>query len=155
MARRSLWIPVNTGSSTAAAGSSQVDLLGNLAAATKALGGLTVSRVVGELKYRTDVIGTYQQFSAGIMAKHEDFSAGQLSLSSEGGSWMWTLYTRTSGMFIEVASADFDAIEEVRMIDIRTQRKIQPEHSLFIEVQNGAGETLNWNIGLRVLVLLP
>ena len=153
--RRRVWAPINSGTSVAASGSKETSLLANLPIDLQAIGGVTVVRIVGELKYRIDTVGQYQQFSAAIAVVHEDLDPSALSLSGEPLDLLWSLYTRTSGLFMEVGAGNFDAIEEVRAIDVRAKRIIKPQEQLILIVNNGAGDTLFFNVGLRTLVLLP
>ena len=138
-----------------AAASTAIDLLQNAPTDFRSLGGLTVVRVVGEFKYRCDDVGTYQQFAAAIGVYHEDLSAVSISIASEPLDLMWTLLTRTSGMFTEVASGDFDGVEEMRVIDVHSSRKIRANDKIELIINNGGTKTLLWNVGLRTLVLLP
>ena len=155
--RKGLWAPINQSSTLAASGESATNLLVNLPIDLEAIGGLTVERIVGELHYRCDVVGTYQAFSAGIAVHHEDLPPQDLgsNLSSEAGDWMWQLHTRTSGIFVEVAAGDFDGVDEIRMIDVRVARIVRPQHQLSMVLANGAGQAINHLIGLRTYVLLP
>ena len=155
--RRGIWIPTNSGSTVAAGGQSNTNLLALMPLDLEAIGGLTVERIVGEMKFRCDTVGTYQLFSAGICVRHEDLGTADLAtgLTSEAGDWMWQLHTRTSGMFTEVAAGDFDGVDDVRFIDVRVARKLRAEENLRFIINNDAGQSLNFNIGVRTYVLLP
>ena len=78
--RRHVWVPRNVGASVAGGASSQSNILAALTSDVEALGGLTVVRIVGEFKYRCDVVNVFQQFSVGIGVFHEDrtIDAGNL-----------------------------------------------------------------------------
>ncbi len=153
--RRHLWTPHNSGSTVAASATIQTTVLSALDSGLLATGGLTVSRIIGEFKFRVDVVNTYQQFNLGIGVFHEDRVINVNDFTEANNLWMFTLYTRTSGLLNEVAAGDFDGIEEVRSIDIRVSRKIPAQHTLDLVISNGAGQTLNFNLGIRTLVLLP
>jgi len=156
LARRKVWIPFNSGFGTAASTSTHLDLLTNMAPDLEAAGGLTVLRMVGELKYRIDTVGTYQQFNVGIGVFTEELpTSTDMTISGDARDWLWTLMTRTSGYFIEVASGDFDGVEEVRFIDVHAMRKIPANSQLRVVTGNGAGVQVNFNLGLRILVALP
>ena len=154
--RRGVWVPINSGSSVAAGASIYLNLLGAASSVVELMGGHTIFRMIGELKYRTEVVGTYQQFSAGIMVLNEEVgTTTDMSLSGEAHDQMWSLNTRTSGMFSEAAAGDFDSIEEVRFIDVRAQRKLPANSELRFVIGNGAGQTIFFNIGLRIYLKLP
>ena len=156
MARRKLWVPFNSGLSVGAAASTTLDLLAANPVDLESVGGITVERIVGEVKYRVDVPAAYQQFNMGIGVFAEELSAtADLSISGDARPWLWTLMTRTSGLFSEAASGDFDGVEEVRFIDVKSRRKVPASSQLQLRVGNGAGETLFFNLGIRILILLP
>jgi len=156
LVRRKIWIPINSGSSVAAGASTHIDLLGAMPSQLQETGGLTVERIVGEFKYRTEVVGTYQNFSAAIGVMVEEVgTTTSMNISGEARNWMWTLFTRTSGMFSEAAAGDFDSIEEVRFLDVRSARKIPANSELRLTISNGSGQTIFFLVGLRTLVLLP
>ena len=154
--RRHVWVPRNVGASVAGGASSQSNILAALTSDVEALGGLTVVRIVGEFKYRCDVVNVFQQFSAGIGVFHEDrtIDAGNL-MGEENNEWMWTLHTRTSNLFAEVASGVFQAGEETRSIDITVKRKLPAQNVLTLFVANDATNTVSFFLGVRMLVLLP
>ena len=157
MARRKLWIPINQGLSVAAGASVHTDMISSLAGPdVEAIGGLTVERIIGNVTFRCDVVGTYQQFDMAIGVLPEELGiTTNMSISSDARNWLWTLMTRTWGAFTEVGAGDFDGVEERVYIDVRGKRKIPANSRLVFVVGNGGGETLTYNIGIRTLVLLP
>ena len=156
MARRKIWTPTNTGTTVAAGSSASLDLLAQLPLDLEGVGGVTVTRIIGNLSFRCDNVGVYQQFAAGIVVHHEDLNVGNLDLATEGDPGvMWTWLGRTNGAFIEVASGNFDAVEERVYIDVRVQRKVAQNHRVDFVIENGSGQTILFNLGVRVLIALP
>ena len=155
--RRGVWIPHLFATTVAAGGTLRQNLLTNLPLDIEALGGLTVERIVGEVKYNCAVVGVTQLFSAGVTVRHEDLPAANLGteLAGETGDWMWQLHTRTSGIFQEVAAGDFDPIDEMRPVDIRVARKMKANDELSMVWKNDAGQALAILTGVRTYVLLP
>ncbi len=155
MARRRVWVPIFNSASLAAGTQVKVDLLQNLGLDLESVGGLTITRMVGEFKFRCDVVSTYQSFGAGIAVVHEDLTAAAMNIGNESLPLLWSILTATSGLFSESAAGNFDGIFETRMIDSRAQRKVAPQHTLSLFVNNGAGQAIQFAIGIRTLVLLP
>ena len=156
MARRKLWVPIQQGSNVTASNTAQINLLSNLAVDLEALGGLTVIRIVGQVSFHINTVGIYQQVVMSIGVFHENIGSTTVLAGSESLDLMWTLLARTTGGFIEVAAGDFDAVEDKEYVNVRSQRKLKPNEGLYLHIENPAGsQTLEYNVGLRTLVLLP
>jgi len=156
VARRSIWVPFSQALTAAASTNSKVSLLGNLPIDAAALGGLTVSRIIGNVSFRCDVVAAYQVFSMFLAVHHEDQSQTSMAMNSEAfPGVMWSWLGRTNGALIEVAAGDFDAVEERVYYDIRVQRKIPAQHVLSFIIMNDSGETVTTFVGGRALVKLP
>ena len=153
--RRTVWTPLSTSGAMGASSSATLNLLVQLPLDLESIGGLTVVRIIGEFHYRCDVVGTFQTFQAAIGVFHEAVVASDFALATSNYSLMWTLFSRTTGQFLEVAAGDFDAIEEVRPVNVRVNRKMNSNEQLMMVIVNGTGQTLEFFLGCRVLVMLP
>ena len=155
MARRKVWVPYRVGVDAAASTNSLTDLLGNLPGDLEAIGGLTVSRIIGQVSFRPGGLA-FQEFSLFIAVVHEDQSQTNMAMDTESfPGVMWSWLGRTNGAFIETAASSFSAVEERAYYDIKVQRKIPAQHQLVAVTMNGAGESLDVQHGGRALISLP
>jgi len=156
MARRKIWVPrLALALSTAASASQLADLLFQLPLDLEGVGGLTVSRIIGNVSFAPASVAV-QSFSMGIGVTHEAQSAGEPIIKDDvSGNLMWTWIGRSNGAFIETAAGTFTRIEERVYFDVRVQRKLQPNFRLVFIIQNEAGVSMTHTIGCRTLVSLP
>ncbi len=156
--RRGLWIPQNASFAASSASSDSVDLLANMPEDLLQHGGLTVSRIIGEVAFVCDVIGTRQLFTAGIMVSDQGSTDSQLGIDLTTGpaeNVMWYLATVTHGAFMEVAAGDFDGIMQYRSFDVRVQRKMKISDHLDFVIKNDSGQTVSGSVGARAYIKLP
>jgi len=156
MARRKVWVPKSTiANTTAASAAGRDNLLSALPSDLEAIGGLTISRIIGNISISPLTIAV-QAFAMAIAVLHEDLDAAVPDIRSEiSANLMWTWIGRTNGAFVETASGSFTKIEERVYFDVRVQRKLLPNYQLVLVIQNSAGVTLVDTVGCRTLVSLP
>ena len=156
MARRKIWVPeLAIATTTAASVASSVNLLNNLPIDLAGVGGLTVSRIIGNVSVSPASIAV-QAFSMAIGVFHEAQDAAEPIINVDiSANLMWTWIGRTNGAFIETAAGVFTRIEERIYFDVRVQRKLQPNFVLSFLLQNQAGVSMVHTIGCRTLVSLP
>ncbi len=156
MARRKVWVPIKSLAKVTGAGSaSEVDLLVALPLDLEGVGGLTISRIIGNVSFAPISVAV-QSFSMAVGVFHEDQSAAEPSLEGDiSANLMWSWLGRSNGAFIETASGSFTRVEERVYFDIRVQRKLQPNFQLVFIVQNAAGVDIVHTFGARTLLALP
>jgi len=142
MARRKVWVPKFTiGASLAASADIADNLLTALPSDLEAIGGLTISRIIGNISIAPLTIAK-QAFKMAIMVRHESLVDSEPDLTGEiSGNLMWSWFGRTNGGFIETSSGSFTSVEERIYFDVRVQRKLLPNYELALLIQNNAGST--------------
>jgi len=156
MARRKVWVPKrDLAISTAASASAGLDLLSNLPIDVAGLGGLTISRIIGNFSFSPASVAV-QSFQIAIGVFHEDQSASEPNIQVDiSANLMWTWIGRSNGAFIETSAGTFTRIEERVYYDVRVQRKLQPNFQLLMLIQNDAGVAIVVTNGCRTLLALP
>jgi len=156
MARRRIWVPNRVlAASTAASAQARFDLLASLPGDLEAVGGLTISRIIGNVSFSPASVAV-QAFAMAIEVNHESLPNTDPAIISEiSGNLMWTWIGRTNGAFIETSAGTFTRIEERVYFDVRVQRKLLPNYRLTMLVQNEAGVAIIHTVGTRTLVALP
>ncbi len=155
MARRRVWVPFFTTLDAASGVNALQDLLTNLPGDLEAVGGLTVSRIIGNVSFAPLTIAK-QALSAFLAVVHEDQSQTNMAMNSESfPGVMWSWLGRTNGAFIESSSGSFTSVEERVYFDVRVQRKLPAQHQLVAVIMNEAGVTINTEWGGRALIALP
>ncbi len=156
MARRRIWSPrFILAQTTAASADTRTNLLANLPADIEALGGLTVSRIIGNVSFAPISVAV-QGFSMAIQVAHEAQGASEPLIDNEvSATLLWTWIGRTNGAFIETAAGTFTRVEERVYFDVRVQRKLPANFELTFLVQNQAGVSIVTTIGCRTLIALP
>ena len=156
MPRRKVWVPrLSIATSTAASGASTINLLSGLPLDLEGIGGLTVSRIIGNVSISPASVAV-QAFSMGILVSHEAQAATEPVIDLDvSANLMWTWLGRTNGAFIETAAGVFTRVEERIYFDVRVQRKLQPNFILSFVVQNEAGVAIITTVGCRTLISLP
>jgi len=155
MARRRIWVPQQTiAQVTTATASSTISLLTNMPVDLAGVGGLTISRIIGNVSFSPAAVAV-QAFSMAIGVFHEAQAASEPVITTDiSGNLMWTWMGRTNGAFIETAAGVFTRIEERVYFDVRVQRKLQPNFILGFLLQNAAGVSMAHTLGCRTLVAL-
>ena len=155
MARRKIWVPYISSPNAAASTNSLFAMLANLPGDHEALGGLTVSRVIGNVSFSPATIAK-QAFAMFIAVMHEDQSQTNVAMNTESfPGVMWSWLGRSNGAFIETSSGVFTSVEERVYYDVRVQRKLPAQHQLVFVVMNEGGVQINVRIGGRALIALP
>ncbi len=156
MARRRIWVPHSTlAQTTAASANTAFNLLAALPGDLEALGGLTISRIIGNVSF-SPISVAVQAFAMAILIRHEALSSAEPDLDTDiSARLMWTWIGRSNGAFIETAAGTFTRVEERVYFDVRVQRKLGGDEQLVFLVQNQAGVSIVHTIGARVLVALP
>ena len=156
MARRKVWVPELTIAQTvSASAAARIDLLNNLPLDLEGVGGLTISRIIGNISF-SPISVAVQAFAMAILVHHEQLATTEPQLDIDiSANIMWQWMGRTNGAFIETAAGTFTRIEERVYFDVRVQRKLLPNYQLSLLVQNEPGVSIVHTIGCRTLVSLP
>ncbi len=156
MARRKVWVPeFDLARTTTASNQASFSLLANLPIDLQGVGGLTISRIIGNVSFAPISVAV-QGFQMAILVAHEAQGAGEPIIKTDiSANLMWTWLGRTNGAFIETSSGTFTRIEERVYFDVRVQRKLQPNFDLEFIIQNEAGVSLVTTVGCRTLIALP
>ena len=155
MARRKIWTPFKVNMDAAASVNTVGSLTPNVNGDVLALGGLTVSRVIGSWSFAPATIAK-QSLDLFIAILHEDQSQTNVAMNTESfPGVMWSWLGRTNGAFIETSAGVFTSVEERVPFDIRVQRKLPAQHQLVAVLMNAAGVTIDAVIGGRALITLP